>query len=122
VRSYRGRHAVCTCENCGPRPIEPPKPPKPPVPRQVKALRRFAVVVIVLLSLVVAFGVTEISLHGAGFFVFRSQGVGSTPDGGLSEDQGPGQPNSNGQHGCVSNAVGTCLHPIGKVVVHHVSG
>ena len=43
-------------------------------------------------------GSTEIALHGFSFFVFRAAGTGSTPDSGLKEDQGPGQPDAPGTH------------------------
>jgi hypothetical protein len=43
-------------------------------------------------------GSTEIALHGFRFFVFRAAGTGSTPDSGLQEDQGPGQPDAPGTH------------------------
>lgn len=90
--------------------------------RQQKAFRLWTALVSVLVVAVLSFGIAETALHGFNFFVFRSQGVGSTPSTGLNEDQGPGQPNANGHHGCISNAVGTCLSPEGgKTVVHPIT-
>ncbi len=59
-------------------------------------LSRLAVAAMVLFA--VTAGSTEIALHGFSFFVFRAAGTGSTPDSGLKEDQGPGQPDAPGTH------------------------
>jgi len=49
-----------------------------------------------LLLLAAVAGATEIYLHGFAFFVFRSVGTGETGrgPGGLTESQGPGQPDA----------------------------
>jgi hypothetical protein len=84
----------------------------PPHGRQHQAIRKMVMVYVIIFTLLVTMGSTEIALHGFGFFAFRSGGVGSTPDSGQQEVQGPGQPNSNGKHGCTVNSVGTCLSPV----------
>jgi hypothetical protein len=44
-------------------------------------------------------GGAEVALHGFKFFVFRSAGTGETGrNGGLQENQGPGQPGAPGAH------------------------
>ena len=44
-------------------------------------------------------GGAEVALHGFKFFVFRSAGTGETGrNGGLQENQGPGQPDAPGAH------------------------
>jgi hypothetical protein len=62
------------------------------------------IAVISLVSIGAVSGTVELFLHGAPFFVFRSQGTGAT-NVGLQENQGPGQPDAPGTH-----------HP---AVVHH---
>lgn len=60
-----------------------------------RAAMRFAVIATSGLFLVaVAAGAIEIHLHGFDFFVFRSIGAGETGPNGLTEDQGPGQPDA----------------------------
>lgn len=81
-------------------------------PRQRRALRVWLTALSLLLLVVLALGLTEGSMHGFSFFIFRATGVGSTSGTGLNEDQGPGQPDSNGHHGCVSNDDGTCLREV----------
>jgi hypothetical protein len=56
-----------------------------------------AVTAALLLFALIA-GTTEIGLHGYSFFVFRAAGTGSTPNSGVKEDQGPGQPDAPGAH------------------------
>jgi hypothetical protein len=52
-----------------------------------------------LFMLTVVAGTAEVALHGFSFFVFRPAGTGSSPDGGLTESQFPGQPGAPGaQH------------------------
>jgi hypothetical protein len=67
-------------------------------PRQYAAMRLTRVVTAALLLFVVIAGTTEIGLHGFSFFVFRAAGTGSTPNSGIKEDQGPGQPDAPGAH------------------------
>jgi hypothetical protein len=67
-------------------------------PRQYAAMRLTRVVTAALLLFAVITGTTEIGLHGYSFFVFRSAGTGSTPNSGLNENQGPGQPDAPGAH------------------------
>ncbi len=67
-------------------------------PRQYAAMRLTRAVVAALLLFAVTAGTTEIALHGYSFFVFRAAGTGSTPNSGLKEDQGPGQPDAPGAH------------------------
>lgn len=60
-----------------------------------RAAMRFAVIATSGLFLVaVAAGAIEIHLHGFDFFVFRSIGAGETGPNGLTENQGPGQPDA----------------------------
>ena len=70
---------------------------------------RVCVTFAILLLFALTMGFSEVALHGFSFFTFRSAGVGQTPDTGLSEAQGPGQPNTNGHHGCIVNSAGTCF-------------
>jgi hypothetical protein len=60
--------------------------------RQFRAMRQVLVATAVLLTVVLALGVTALVLRGPAFFVFRSAGTGETPASGLQETQGPGQP------------------------------
>ena len=66
--------------------------------RQYAALRLARIAIAAMFLFAVIAGTTEVALHGFKFFVFRSAGTGSTPDSGLKEDQGPGQPNAPGAH------------------------
>jgi len=67
--------------------------------RQAAAMRKMTIVFAALLSVAVLGGLTELGLHGFGFFVFRSAGTGATDNNGLQENQGPGQPDAPGtQH------------------------
>lgn len=86
----------------------PPIPPRHRPTRQRRALRKVYAGVALLAVLVLGAGAIEVGLHGLPDFLFRSAGVGSTPDSGLQEAQGPGQPDANGHHGCTMNADGTC--------------
>ncbi len=70
------------------------KPAGPP--RQYAAMRLTRLVVAALFLFAVTAGTTEIALHGFSFFVFRAAGTGATPNSGLKEDQGPGQPDAPG--------------------------
>ena len=67
-------------------------------PRQYFAMRLSRLAVAAMVLFAVTAGSTEIALHGFSFFVFRAAGTGSTPDSGLKEDQGPGQPDAPGTH------------------------
>jgi hypothetical protein len=80
--------------------------------RQQQAMVRVRVTFAILLLFALTMGSSEIALHGFSFFTFRPAGVGQTPDTGLSEAQGPGQPNANGHHGCIVNSAGTCFRLI----------
>ena len=72
-------------------------------------MARVSVTFAILMLFALAMGCSEIALHGFSFFTFRSADVGETPGTGLSEVQGPGQPNANGHHGCIANSAGTCF-------------
>jgi hypothetical protein len=72
------------------------KPGRPP--RQHTAMRLTRAVTAALLLFAVIAGTTEIGLHGYSFFVFRAAGTGSTPNSGVKEDQGPGQPGAPAAH------------------------
>jgi hypothetical protein len=72
------------------------KPDGPP--RQYTAMRLTRAVTAILLLFAVIAGTTELGLHGYSFFVFRAAGTGSTPNSGIPEDQGPGQPDARGAH------------------------
>ena len=68
-------------------------------PRQRAAMRVMAVTFATLFLFSVGAGTVEVALHGFSFFVFRASGTGSSPDGGLTESQGPGQPGAPGAPG-----------------------
>jgi hypothetical protein len=86
------------------RPAKPAVRPAKPTgkatgrPRQYFAMRLTRIAVAAMVLFAVTAGSTEIALRGLGFFVFRAAGTGSTPDSGLKEDQGPGQPDAPGTH------------------------
>ena len=86
------------------RPAKPAARPAKPTgkaagrPRQYFAMRLSRLAVAAMVLFAVTAGSTEIALHGFSFFVFRAAGTGSTPDSGLKEDQGPGQPDAPGTH------------------------
>jgi hypothetical protein len=62
--------------------------------RQSNAFKFAAIATSALFLVPVVAGITEIHLHGFDFFVFRSIGAGETGPNGLTEDQGPGQPDA----------------------------
>jgi hypothetical protein len=66
--------------------------------RQRAAIRVMAAVTAALVLFAVICGTTEVALHGFRFFVFRSVGTGETGQNGLTESQGPGQPDAPGAH------------------------
>jgi hypothetical protein len=68
--------------------------------RQAVAIRVTAAATTALVGFAVVTGVTEVVLHGARFFVFRSVGAGETSSsaGGLNENQGPGQADAPRAH------------------------
>jgi hypothetical protein len=68
-----------------------------PKNRQVSAARKATVAFVALFLAGAATGATEVALHGPAFFVFRANGAGASQTG-LTEDQGPGQPNAPGAH------------------------
>jgi hypothetical protein len=79
-----------------PRRIKPePKDAGKTKNRQVSASRKMTAAFVALSVAGVATGVTEVVLHGPAFFVFRANGAGASQTG-LTEDQGPGQPNAPG--------------------------
>jgi hypothetical protein len=80
------------------RPDTRPDSKRPARPRQYTAMRVCATAYVTALVLALAAGATEVALHGFPFFVFRSAGTGATPNSGLKEDQGPGQPDARGAH------------------------
>ena len=55
-------------------------------------------------------GATEIAQHGLAFFVFRANGAGASVTG-LTEDQGPGQPNAPGAHRKPATHSTTAVNP-----------
>jgi hypothetical protein len=65
--------------------------------RQAQAARKVTVTLATLVLVGVMAGNAEIALHGLPFFVFRANGAGASVTG-LTEDQGPGQPNAPGAH------------------------
>ncbi len=82
-------------------------------PRQYRHMRIIGFAVAMLLFFALGSALTEIGLHGFGFFTFRSQGVGETPATGLNEAQGPGQPDAPGSKvTCAMNSGGTCAGPV----------
>jgi hypothetical protein len=99
------KHAAPPARKLWARPIWKPRtrPVRKPIARSAKnaagagrqaGAMRFAVIASsALLLFAVVTGVTEISLHGFAFFIFRSVGTGETGrgPGGLLENQGPGQ-------------------------------
>ena len=80
--------------------------------RQKKILRRWVAGASILVFIVLSLGMTELGLHGPGFFVFRGTGVGGSGPSAGQEAQGPGQPDANGKTGCIINGDGTCLEPV----------
>ena len=74
----------------GTRPARGPQRP----PRQLVAIRVAAAATAALFLFAITAGITELTLHGFAFFVFRSAGTGETGPNGLQEDQGPGQPDA----------------------------
>jgi hypothetical protein len=83
----------------GPEPAAAPRgrtaPRRRATPRQLVTARVAIAATTALFLFAAAAGATEIALHGFAFFVFRSAGTGETGRvGGLTEDQGPGQPNA----------------------------
>jgi len=74
------------------------KPATKPKTRQYKAMRRVSAAAVALVLFVGVVGATEVGLHGARFFVFRSAGTGATNGDSLQENQGPGQPDAPGTH------------------------
>jgi hypothetical protein len=64
-------------------------------PRQLVAARVAAAATAGLFLFALIAGTAEVALHGFAFFTFRSSGTGETGrNGGLQEDQGPGQPDA----------------------------
>jgi len=68
-----------------------------PKNRQVSAARKVTVAFVALFLAGAVTGAAEVALHGPAFFVFRANGAGASQTG-LTEDQGPGQPNAPGAH------------------------
>jgi hypothetical protein len=88
--------AVALKPGVSPRRIKPePKDAGKTKNRQVSASRKMTAAFVALSVAGVATGVTEVVLHGPAFFVFRANGAGASQTG-LTEDQGPGQPNAPG--------------------------
>jgi hypothetical protein len=86
------------------RPARPARPDRPdarparkPAGRQAKAGRKMTAALAILTLAGATVGATEIAQHGLAFFVFRANGAGASVTG-LTEDQGPGQPNAPGAH------------------------
>jgi hypothetical protein len=94
----RAASAVALKPGVSPRRIKPePKDAGKTKNRQVSASRKVTAAFVALSVAGVATGVTEVVLHGPAFFVFRANGAGASQTG-LTEDQGPGQPNAPGAH------------------------
>jgi hypothetical protein len=94
----RSATAVATKPGVSPRRIRPEtKDARKTKNRQVSASRKVTAAFVALSVAGVATGVTEVVLHGPAFFVFRANGAGASQTG-LTEDQGPGQPNAPGAH------------------------
>jgi hypothetical protein len=94
----RSATAVATKPGVSPRRIKPePMDARKTKNRQVSASRKVTAAFVALSVAGVATGVTEVVLHGPAFFVFRANGAGASQTG-LTEDQGPGQPNAPGAH------------------------
>jgi hypothetical protein len=86
-------------------------------PRQLVAIRVAAVATAALFLFACVAGTTEVALHGFPFFVFRSTGTGETGrNGGLQEDQGPGQPDAPKP---APSHIKARLSPHRTVTVHH---
>lgn len=66
--------------------------------RQARVMRKVVATFVVLSLTGVTTGAVEIKLHGFSFFVFRNAGAGAGNPGGLTEDQGPGQPDAPKPH------------------------
>jgi hypothetical protein len=67
--------------------------------RQHAAVRVMTVFTAAMVLFALTAGASEVALHGFKFFVFRSAGTGETGrNGGLQENQGPGQPAVPGAH------------------------
>jgi hypothetical protein len=135
-RGYHGHHRVtqpalphhvqllpATKPVAAPKTEEPAANPKSrPIAkgRQFAAMRLTVIAAGALLLFALISGTTEVALHGFSFFVFRSQGVGATPDSGLNEAQGPGQPDAPGSKvTCAQNSAGTCAGPVLPRVTPH---
>jgi hypothetical protein len=94
----RSATPVATKPGVSLRRIKPePKDARKTKNRQVSASRKVTAAFVALFVAGVATGVTEVVLHGPAFFVFRANGAGASQTG-LTEDQGPGQPNAPGAH------------------------
>ncbi|HEX3924314.1 MAG TPA: hypothetical protein VHY31_18665, partial [Streptosporangiaceae bacterium] len=94
----RAASAVALKPGVSPRRIKPePKDAGKTKNRQVSASRKVTAAFVALSVAGVATGVTEVVLHGPAFFIFRANGAGASLTG-LTEDQGPGQPNAPGAH------------------------
>jgi hypothetical protein len=67
--------------------------------RQHAAVRVMSIFTAAMVLFALTAGGAEVALHGFKFFVFRSAGTGETGrNGGLQENQGPGQPDAPGAH------------------------
>jgi len=67
--------------------------------RQHAAVRVMTIFTAAMVLFALTAGASEVAMHGFKFFVFRSAGTGETGrNGGLQENQGPGQPDAPGAH------------------------
>lgn len=88
--------AAVTSPDLLPWTAPPPRPPDPPQPKNKrrKVMRRWLLFSAALVLVPLLTAAIMIAQHSAPFFVFRSSGIGETPQGGLAENQGPGQPSA----------------------------
>jgi hypothetical protein len=89
--------------------------------RQIRGARIVVAAFIGMALISTASGTVEILLHGFPFFVFRSAGTGTTPSGGLQEDQGPGQPNAPGSRHHAAQHHHHTMQPH-RLAKHHAGG
>lgn len=57
-------------------------------------MRGWVLALALLILIPLVGGTTMLIMHGPAFFVFRQAGVGQTSGDGLTENQGPGQPDA----------------------------
>jgi hypothetical protein len=75
-------------------PVAPPPVPPPRAPDRSRANRRWLIALDTLILVPLISASIMIGMHGYKFYVFRQQGIGETSGNGLTENQGPGQPDA----------------------------